>query len=48
MSYVYQDKKNLRLLGRINEFKFINDNFIEPEENRNVIEIGHWVKEILE
>ena len=48
MSYVYENKNNLRLLRRINELKFINESFSEPEDNLEVIKVGHWVKQLLD
>lgn len=48
MSYYYEAKHNLKLLRRINEFRFINELYIEPEGNREVIEVGHWVKQLLD
>jgi hypothetical protein len=48
MSYIYKDKADLKMLRRIHEFKFINEYVVAPEEDAEVIEVGHWVKQLLE
>ena len=48
MSYYFKDNNNLKKLTKINEYPFINERFLKLQQNKNVIEVGFWVMDLLD
>ena len=46
MSLIFRESSNLRRLNRLYRYEDLSELFNEVAEERNVIEVGHWVRKI--
>lgn len=46
MSLIFLENNNLRRLKQLYRYQYLDMYFSEIADERNVIEVGHWVKEI--
>jgi len=46
MSLIFRESSNLRRLNRLYRFEDLSEFLNEVAEERNVIEVGHWIREI--
>lgn len=48
MSYYLKSDNNTKLLRKMYEYPYLNERIMELSNKNNVIEIGFWVKDILQ